>query len=101
MVAQLLQDKLPEVIQTLKKHRVAKAYAFGSVCTNRFNDTSDVDLLVDFNSEETKGYAENFWELEEKLKSILKRKVDLLAVHTLQNPYFIEEVEETKILLYE
>lgn len=101
MFAQLLTDNLSEVIKTLKKHRVVKAYAFGSVCSNRFNESSDVDLLIDFNSEDTKGYAENFWELEEKLKSILNRKVDLLAVHTLQNPYFIEEVEETKILLYE
>ena len=102
MVAQFLKDKLPEVIQTLKTHRVKKAYAFGSVCTDKFNLKSDIDLLIDFNTEDSfTGYAENFWELEEKLRAILNRKVDLLPTHTLRNPYFIEEIEETKILLYE
>ena len=48
MVAQVLLDKLPEVIQTLKTHRVTKAYAFGSVCTNQFNSKSDIDLMIDF-----------------------------------------------------
>ena len=102
MVAQLLKDKLPEVIQILKSHRVRKAYAFGSVCTDKFNSKSDIDLLIDFNLEDSfSGYAENFWRLEDRLKTILNREVDLLPTHTLRNPYFINEIEETKIVLYE
>lgn len=102
MVAKVLLDKLPEVIQMLKTHRVTKAYAFGSVCTTQFNSKSDIDLLIDFNTNDAVlGYAENFWQLEEKLQSILNRKVDLLPAHTLRNPYFIKEIEGTKVLLYE
>jgi uncharacterized protein len=101
MVAQLLKEKLPEVIQTLKTHRVRKAYAFGSVCTDKFNSKSDIDLLIDFDTKEVSGYAENFWQLEKKLKTILNREVDLLPTHTLRNPHFIDKIEETKILLYE
>ena len=102
MVARVLQEKLPEVIQTLRTHHVKSAFAFGSVCTDKFNSKSDIDLLIDFNTEDLfSGYAENFWQLEEKLKNILNREVDLLPAHSLRNPYFINEIEETKILLYE
>ena len=63
---------------------------------------SDIDLLIDFNIEDSfSGYAENFWQLEDRLKTILNREVDLLPTHTLRNPYFINEIEETKIVLYE
>jgi predicted nucleotidyltransferase len=97
-----LQNKLPEVIKVLKEHRVKRAYAFGSVCTDRFNSSSDIDLLIGFESTEPfDGYAENFWEMEEKLSALLNRKVDLVPEHTLKNPYFIKVMEKTKTPLYE
>ncbi len=102
MIHLSVQNKLPEIIQTLKEHKVKRAYAFGSVCTNEFNSESDIDLLIAFDVDEPfDGYAENLWKLEEELHSITKRKVELIPVHTLRNPYFIMEVEKTKTALYE
>lgn len=97
-----VQAKLPQVITLLKTHKVKKAYAFGSVCTDRFTQESDVDLLIDFGiSEPFEGYAENFWELEEELQTLLNRPVDLVPQHTLRNPYLISSVNRTRIPLYE
>lgn len=38
-----------------KKHKVSKLFMFGSILTNRFNDDSDVDLIVSFNKAEVSG----------------------------------------------
>lgn len=97
-----IEVKLPQLITLLKDHKVKRAYAFGSVCTDRFNSQSDVDLLIDFGiSEPFDGYAENFWNLEEKLQCLLNRSVDLVPQHTLRNPYFISSVNRTRVPLYE
>jgi len=102
MLNKEIQPKLPELIKVLKSHKVKRAYAFGSVCTDKFNSNSDVDLLIAFEtSEPFDGYAENFWDMEEKLQSLLNRKVDLVPEHTLKNPYFIKVMEKTKTPLYE
>lgn len=97
-----LTGKLPEVISTLKKHGVKRAYAFGSVTRSDFKLESDIDILIAFDlTEPMEGYAENFWSLEDELSSLLKRKIDLLPEHTLNNSYLIKEVNKTKIPLYE
>ena len=102
MVAQVLLDKLPEVIQTLKTHRVTKAYAFGSVCTNQFNSKSDIDLLIDFEEGlDPLEQGEHWWNLLENLEDIfLGRKIDLISEKSLRNPYFIEELLEKRQLIY-
>ena len=39
---------LPAIIALCKRHKVKKLFAFGSVLTSRFNEQSDIDLVVDF-----------------------------------------------------
>ena len=78
-----------------------EAYAFGSVCTDNFNSESDIDILVDFDKNmkpEDKG--EMIWQIWDELENLLNRKVDLLTKTSLTNPYFIEELNEKKVLLY-
>jgi len=102
MINEQVQPYLPKVIETLKAHGVKRAYAFGSVCTEHFSKESDIDLLIDFDiNKPFDGYAENFWEMEDKLREILQRKVDLVPAHTLKNPYFVEVLNRTKTALYE
>ena len=75
-------------------------YAFGSVVTERFNDESDVDLVVDINSDNTLDYGEKYFDLKFSLQDLLKRKIDLLEASEIRNKYFIEELEKTKSLVY-
>lgn len=44
----ILTDKLNLLTEICKTYHVDKIYAFGSVCTDRFNDNSDIDFLVYF-----------------------------------------------------
>lgn len=96
----ILQDKLNELIGVCKAHHVKELFAFGSVCTEKFSDSSDIDLLVSFNSLEFGDYADNYFSLADKLEFLFNRKVDLITVNSLSNPYFIKTLEKTKTELY-
>jgi predicted nucleotidyltransferase len=75
-------------------------YVFGSACTARFNDQSDIDFLISFKEIPIETYTDNYFELHYRLEELFNRKVDLITENSLSNPYFIESVEETKQLLY-
>lgn len=101
MIQPLFLEKLPQVRQILRQHRVKSAYAFGSVCTDRFGADSDIDLLVSFEKIPFGAYSENFWSLEESLESLLQREVDIVVEKNLRNPFFIEVMNKTKTPIYE
>ncbi len=75
-------------------------YAFGSVLTDKFNDDSDIDLIVDFAHLNVEDYADNYFELKFSLEDILKRKIGLLEEKAIKNPYFRELINQQKELVY-
>jgi len=76
-------------------------YAFGSVLSDHFSPESDVDFLVDLGNQiEYEEYAENYFQLADELETLLQRPVDLLTVQSLRNPFFIQQVEDSKQMLY-
>ena len=73
---------------------------FGSILTNRFNDKSDVDLVVDFNKKEVEDYFDNYIDFKYSLEELLGREIDLLEEQTIKNPYLKKNVDATKTLIY-
>lgn len=96
----LIENNMQKIIALRQKHKVRKLFAFGSVLTKRFNDESDVDLLVAFDKPEIKDYFDNYFDFKYSLEELLGRKVDLLEEQTLRNPYLKENVDATKALIY-
>jgi len=96
----LLLDNMDKIKSLCMKHNVKNLSAFGSVCTDRFNDKSDVDLLVSFNPMDFGDYADAYFELAENFEKLFHRQVDLVTEKSLKNPYFIDSVNQTKTLLY-
>ena len=45
-------------------------------------------------------YGENYFEFKFTLEDLLKRSVDLVEYSAVRNPYFKEEFDETKQLIY-
>ena len=39
-------------------------YAFGSVLSDKFNDESDIDLIVNFSDVQLLDYADNYFDLK-------------------------------------
>lgn len=102
MLNSILSNNLDEVKRLLTKYHVKRAYAFGSVCTERFNTDSDIDLLIAFNDGlDPIVYADCYFLLADALENLFKRPVDLVTERSLSNPYFIESLNRTKIPIYE
>ena len=78
---------------------VRRLVVFGSILTDRFDESSDVDFLVEF-GDHVEDRFEAFFGLKEGLESLLGRPVDLVAPAALENPYFAASVEQNSEELY-
>ena len=98
---QKIISKNIDYIKTLcMAHNVKTLFAFGSVCTDRFDDKSDIDLLISFKPMDYGDYADTYFDLADKFESLFDRPVDLVTDKSLSNPYFIDSINQTKTLLY-
>lgn len=89
----------PQVIKTLKRHRVNYAALFGSQAKDTAQKGSDYDFLIDTDP------AANFSlfdlvGLKEELESILQTDVDVVALRGL-NRYMKDSVLKSTKVLYD
>lgn len=89
-----------EIAKLCEWQKVKSMYAFGSVSTEKFNDDSDIDLIVDFANLNVEDYADNYFDLKFSLEDIWKRKIDLLEEKAMKNPYLRELINQQKELVY-
>ena len=75
-------------------------YLFGSALTEKFNSKSDIDFVVKFKPFELSNYFENFLNLQENLKKVLRKEIDLLEEQTIKNPYLKKEIDSSKVKIY-
>ncbi len=96
-----VQAVLPQIIILFQKHKIKNAFVFESVLTGNFKPDSDVDFLVNLHDGLDPVVAgEHLWNLEFELKDLLNRDVDLLTERSLKNPYFINEINASKLSIY-
>jgi predicted nucleotidyltransferase len=101
MLHPIFKDQLPVIVKLFKSQKIKTAYAFGSVVSENFNDNSDIDLLINFEDGlEPLEKGELCWNLHDALRNVFNREVDILIEGSLKNPYFIEEINEKKELIY-
>lgn len=86
--------------QLCSQHKVRRLYAFGSVLTDRFNESSDIDFIVDFEPIDIAQYADNYYDLKFSLEDIFKKPIDLLEEKAIKNPYFRQVVDKQRQLIY-
>ena len=96
----IIENNIQRIITLCKKHKVSKLFAFGSVLTDRFNDNSDVDLLVNFEDVDLYDYADNYFDLKDALSDVFGREVDLLEDNAVRNPILRKNIDNTKFLIY-
>ena len=73
---------------------------FGSVVGGDAGRESDVDFLVEFEAAPPAVYAARYFDLVDALEGLLERPVDLVEVKEITNPYFLEGIETSRVLLY-
>lgn len=97
----IISNQLNVIKALCKQYKVKSLYSFGSVNTSAFTDKSDIDLLIDFESGiSIEDYTENFFSIRDKFAKLFKRKIDLVTRRSLSNPFFIKDVEQSKMLIY-
>jgi predicted nucleotidyltransferase len=100
VVADIIEQKRPEIAALCRTHRVRTLWVFGSATTDTWDpETSDVDFLVDLGEYDAQVHR-RFFGLLHDLEELTGRSVDLLTVHSIVNPYFREEIDATKELVY-
>ncbi len=91
-----------EIDELCGRFGVRRLYLFGSATRpESFHQESDIDFLVEFEREDESGYADRFYDLALTLEKKLGRKVDLMTIRSLKNPYLRESIEKNRRLLYD
>ena len=96
----IIKDNLDQIHIICDNQHIQTLFAFGSVCDDRFDETSDIDLLVSFKPLDYGDYTDNYFQTADKFEALFCRPVDLVTDKSLKNPYFIKSVNQTKVLLY-
>jgi uncharacterized protein len=94
------ENKISEIKKLCELNKVKTLFAFGSVVRDDFNDSSDVDLVVDIDETDPYKYTDLYFNIKDKLENIFKRQVDLLEERAINNRFFRQELEKTKVKIY-
>ena len=95
----VIDNNIDKIKTICTQHKVAELFVFGSVLTDDFKKSSDIDFLVNFSDVELYDYADNYFDLKESLERLLKRQIDLLEDKAIKNPYLRLSIDASKRLI--
>ena len=87
---EIIEQNTNRLIELCVNHKVGQLYLFGSALTSQFNETSDIDLLVQFSQVDLLEYFDNYMDFKEKLEALFNRPVDLVEDQAIRNPVSVE-----------
>ena len=96
----LLDRNIDKIKDLCDKYKVSRLYVFGSILTNQFGKSSDIDFVVDFKNVNLYNYADNYFDLKTSLENLLKRQIDLLEEKAIKNPYLRQSIDSSKRMIY-
>lgn len=100
-VTKLVKKKSEAIAALCKQHHVAELYLFGSAASGDFKRLkSDIDFLVTFLSSTPADHADRYFGLLAGLRDMFHRRIDLIEIPAMKNPYMRESVESNRVLLY-
>ncbi len=96
----LIELKRSELRTLCQRYNVERLALFGSALREDFDaDESDLDFAVEFQSMTPQEHAESYFGLMEELKDLFTRRVDLVEIKAVRNPYFKREIEDVGVLV--
>ena len=100
-MTQVIEEKRSEIENLCRKYRVQRLDVFGSAAHDRQDpERSDFDFVVEFLPLEAGEYAETYFGVLDGLNVLFDGRVDLVIGSAIKNRFFLEEVEETRVLLF-
>lgn len=96
-----IESKVPEIERLCGRFGVRRLDLFGSATGDTFDEaSSDIDVLVEFSGGPRFDYFGNYFGLKEGLEELFGRSVDIVTMSSVKNPYFREQVLQTRETLY-
>ena len=90
-----------QLVALCRKYHVRRLDVFGSAAGDSFNEqSSDVDLLVEFEELSFADRADAYLGLLTESQTVLGRRVDLVEIGAVRNPYLRQGIEASRQLLY-
>lgn len=100
-MTRLIEQNQEQLLQLCRQYGVKRFELFGSAAKGDFNEkTSDLDFLVEFLPSDPARHAHSYLNLLVDLEDLFGRKIDLLEVRAIRNPYLMESINQTRIELY-
>jgi len=96
-----LQSHREDLAALCRKYRVLRLDVFGSATADNFDEeSSDVDLLVEFEEMPPADRADAYLGLLTAVEALLERRIDLVEMGAVRNPYLRQGIEESRELVY-
>lgn len=101
VIPEVVATHLEEVRALCREYGVLRLDVFGSAAKGTFDpETSDLDFVASFADRKNLDYADRYFDFAEALEALFGRHVDLITEQGIKNPYFREEVDETRRRVY-
>lgn len=98
----LIEKNRPALVDLCKKHRVRRLGIFGSALRDNFDPThSDLDFVVEYFPLSPGEHAAAYLNLILDLQKLFGMPVDLVERGPIKNPIFLEELDRSRVVLYE
>ena len=97
----LVEEKREELARLCVRFHVLTLGLFGSAARNDFDDqSSDLDFVVEFAELSSDEHARSYFALLNELERVFGRKVDLVEVSAVRNPYIRRNIEDSRVTVY-
>jgi predicted nucleotidyltransferase len=90
-----------ELRELCRRFYVRRLDLFGSAARGDFDsERSDVDFVVEFDRSAPQHPFDAYFGLKEELEALLDRKVDLVELSAVRNPYLRASIEQSRENVY-
>lgn len=99
-MTELIESKKSDLKALCERYRVEHLALFGSALRDDFDSGhSDLDFSVEFQPMTPHEHAESYFGLLEELEDLFARRVDLVEIGSVRNPYLRRDIGERRRVL--
>ncbi|MBM5810386.1 MAG: DNA polymerase III subunit beta [Gammaproteobacteria bacterium] len=97
----LISSRHAAIATLCRRYGVRRLDVFGSALRPDFDpDSSDIDLVVDFDSAGAGSRVDRYFGLKESLESLFERPVDLVELNAMRSQRLKRIVDRTRVPVY-
>ncbi len=92
-----LRDEVPALC---RRYGIAFVDVFGSLARDDAGDSSDIDLIIEFEDRDSPPICDRFFGFLSAIEERFGRRIDILTESSIQNPYLRRSIESDRVRIY-